>query len=69
MPCSLIQLVSLQLVRGASSWFDNVSTYNGEVIEDPINFSPKKSFKSKLKVIDEFGCALDVVGRPLVSKI
>jgi len=44
-------------------------TYNGEVIEDPINFSPKKSFKSKLKVIDEFGCALDVVGRPLVSKI
>jgi hypothetical protein len=55
--------------RGASSWFDNVLTYNGEVIEDPTNFSLKKSFKSKLKFIDEFGCALDVVGRPLVSKI
>jgi hypothetical protein len=55
--------------RGASSWFDNVWTYNGEVIEDRIHFSFKKSFKSKLKFIDEFRCALDIVGRPLVSKI
>jgi hypothetical protein len=55
--------------RGASSWFDNVSTNNREVIEDQINLSLKQSFKSKLKFIDEFGCALDIVGRPLVSKI
>jgi hypothetical protein len=55
--------------RGASSWFDNVSTYNGEVIEDWIIFSLKNAFKSKLKFIEEFGCALDIVERPLVSKI
>jgi hypothetical protein len=58
----------LSMSRGASSWFDNVLTYNGEVIEVQINFSLEKSFKSELKFIDEFGCALDIVGRPLVSK-
>jgi hypothetical protein len=32
-------------------------------------FFMKKSFKSKLKIIGEFGHTLDIVGKPLVNKI
>jgi hypothetical protein len=54
--------------RGALSWFHNGLTYGGEVIEYWIIFI-ENSFKSKLKFIGEFGCPLDIVGKPSVSKI
>jgi hypothetical protein len=48
----------------------NVSTYAGEVIEYQIMFSLKMfSLKSKLNIIGEFGHTLDIVGKPLVSRI
>jgi hypothetical protein len=46
----------------ASSWFHNVLTYNGEVIahwkKNHLN-----SFKSKLKIIWEFGQAIGILGK------
>ncbi len=54
--------------RGALSWFHNGLTYGGEVIENRIIFI-EKSLKSKLKIMGEFGCPLDIVGKPSVSKI
>jgi hypothetical protein len=54
--------------RGALSWFHNGVTYGGEAIEYWIIFI-ENSFKSKLKIIGEFGCPLDIVGKPSVSKI
>jgi hypothetical protein len=29
----------------------------------------KNSFKSKLKIIEEFGDALDIVGKPILTRI
>ncbi len=46
--------------RGALSWFHNGLTYGGQVIEYWIIFI-EKLFKSKLKIIGEFGCPLDIV--------
>jgi len=55
--------------RSATSSFHNVLTCSGEVIE----YSKKKfieiSFKSIIKFIREFGCALDIVEKPLMNSI
>jgi len=52
--------------RGALSWFHNVSTYSGEVIEYQTIFT-ENSFKSKLKITGEFGCTLSIVGKPSIE--
>jgi len=54
--------------RGALSSFYNVSTYNGKVIEYSIFFH-YFSFKSKVKIIREFGHTLGILGKPFVSRI
>jgi len=44
-------------------------TYGGEVIEYWTKNFTKKSFKSKLKIIREFGHTSDIVVKPSMSKI
>jgi hypothetical protein len=43
------------------------------IVEKLLNIEEKKfienSFKSKLKIIEEVGCTLGLVGKPLVDKI
>jgi hypothetical protein len=41
--------------KGAHSPFHNISTYSGEVIEYWKIFFTENLFKSKLKIIGEFG--------------
>ncbi len=49
--------------KGAWSCFHNVSCYNGKVL-DIKQVYPLNSFKSKLKIIGEFGHLLHIVGNP-----
>ncbi len=56
------------LSRGALNWFHNVSTYSEKIIEYN-KFFTKESFKSKLKFMWKFGCILDIVGEPSMSRI
>jgi hypothetical protein len=51
----------------ARRWFPNVSIYSGEIVES--NILIEISFKSKLKFIEKFEHTLDIVGKPLMSKI
>jgi hypothetical protein len=49
-----------------------VSTYSGKVIEYLTKFSLKiylNPKEKKKKPIEEFGCILDILGKPSMSKI
>jgi len=50
---------------GALSLFHNVLTHNGEIIEYWKNKSTKNS---KLNIIEKFGHALDIIGKPSMSR-
>jgi hypothetical protein len=67
LPCSLYCWKALDEVH--LSWFHNVFIFGGEVIEyGTISFT-KNMFKSNLNFIGEFWYVLDIVGKPLMSRI
>ncbi len=43
-------------------------TYGGKIVEYWTKFH-ENSFKSKVKIIGEFGCTLDIVRKPSMSMI
>jgi hypothetical protein len=53
----LLEKPSMRKVH-SSSWFHNVFTYNGKVIEYWTNFSLKISFNSKQKIVVQFDVLL-----------
>ncbi len=53
----------------ALSWFHNVLTFGVKVIEYWTKHFIEKSFKSKQKVIREFGLTLGIVGKSFMSRI
>jgi hypothetical protein len=59
----------LPMIAGIPSWFHNVLTYNGEVIEYWTIFFVQNSLKLKTKIIWELGHTLGIVGKPYVNKI
>jgi hypothetical protein len=50
-------------------WSHNVFTFDEEVIEYRTIFFTKTLFKSKLKTMWEFGCALDIARKSSMSRI
>jgi len=54
--------------RGAPSWFHNVPTYGGEVIEYWTIF-PLKFIWIKTKNIGKFVCTLSIIGKPSMNGI
>jgi hypothetical protein len=63
--CNFLDILGKSYMsRGASSWFHNVSTYGGKILNIEQFFSIDNSFKSKLKIMREFGCAFGIIGKP-----
>jgi hypothetical protein len=62
-------LVPLENPRCARSWFHNVLTYGGEVIEYLTIFLLKNHLNRNKKIIREFGHTFDIIGKLLVSRI
>ncbi len=70
--CHALGIIGKPLMSDSTlTWFHNVSTYGGEVIEYWIIFllNIEMLFKLKQKIIGEFGHPCGKVGMPSVSKI